>query len=1346
LAGAPPVLELPLDRPRPAVRSGRGASRPLRLAGEVCALVRQQARRQGATPFMTLLAAWQAVLSRWSGQEDVSVGTPVWGRQRAELENLIGFFVNTLVVRTDLSGEPRFGAAGGFTLAGNARSPGRSLVSRVREDWLSACEHQQVPFEKVVEALDPQRSLAHTPLFQVMFALQDAVAGDLVLPGLETALLPPAAAAGVVGAKFDLTLSLVDTGEAGAGLAGTLEYDPELFDGATVARLAGWFESLLRAAAGSPEARVAELPLLAAAERFQAAVEWNDTGSTGEPELLHAAFERQARRRPEAVAVVCGEQALTYGEVDARANHLAAHLRGLGVGPEVLVGICLERSAATVTALLAVLKAGGAYVPLDPGYPAARRAFLAADAGVSVVVTREALLPLLPGGRFAFVCLEQEAAWQDLPAERTGLPGHLAYLIYTSGSTGRPKGVAIEHRSACALVRWAATVFPAADLSAVLASTSLNFDLSIFELFVPLSLGGRVVVVEDGLALPRQAGVTLLNTVPAALAEVLRQGPLPASVKTVNLAGEPLRRRLAEQAYESGAGVVYNLYGPSEDTTYSTWERVAAGGASAPSIGRPVCGTRVHLVDRRGGLAARGAVGELCLAGEGLARGYWGRPELTAERFVPDPFGGRGERLYRTGDLARHLPDGRLDLLGRMDQQVKVRGFRIELEEVERALELHPGLRESAVALAAAPAREETGERVLAAYVVFAGEAVAPGELQRFLARSLPVPMVPALFVALPALPRTPNGKVDRRALPAPDGCLPAGREGSPAPRTPVEELIAAVWMDLLRVERVGAGDDFFALGGHSLLATRVVSRLRETFGVELPLRALFAAPTLAELAASVERARRGGAAADAAGAHALPRIVATEWAARNGQPALRPVSFAQERLWLIDQLEPAGAAYNVPLIVRLAGPLAVAALALALTEIVRRHEVLRTSFASGADGELGQWVAEPAPQPLPLVDLRALGGAAQREAAALAARASERPFDLARGPLLRTALTRLGAEEHILLVTVHHIAFDGWSLGVLTRELGILYETFLRRAPSPLPELPVQYADFARWQRSWLESAALAEHLAFWKRHLDGAPQMLALPTDYPRPAVQSYRGERQIFELPAALAAALPVVSRSLGATLFMTFFAALNVLFYRCTGQEDIVLGAPVANRNRFETEGMIGFFVNVLPLRTRLAGELSFRQLLERVREEVLEAAAHQDLPSEKLMEELRPERRAGRSPLYQVVFTMQNAPLEVRAFAGLTPTPLEVHNGTAKFDLTFNVWQTAAGIGGSIEHNADLFAAATVRLLWQRLERLLGGVAADPDAALDDLEIFTEQERLLFSAKVEIEGLEAGFLI
>ncbi|HEX9936043.1 MAG TPA: amino acid adenylation domain-containing protein, partial [Longimicrobium sp.] len=806
LAGAPAQLELPTDHPHPAVQSHRGARAERRLPAGLLERLRALGRSAGATEFMVLLGAFKALLARYGAGDDVVVGSPAAGQTRRELEALVGCFVNTLVLRTDLSGDPGF----------------RELLRRVRETTLGAWEHQDVPFERLVAELAPERSLSRSPLFQVMFVQENAGPKSAGLPGLETRR----GYAGSATSKFDLTLSFDDDQAA-------LEYATDLFEPATAQRMLAHLERVLEQVAADPDVRLSQLELLGGAERALVLEEWNRTEAEYPAELcIHQLFEAQAARTPAAVAVVVEEAELTYGELNERANRLAHHLVRLGVGRESRVGVCLERGIEMIVSLLAVLKAGGAYVPLDPAYPAERLAFTLADSGVVALLTQESLRSTLPVAHGMTVVSVDGAAAEIVresaePLGSGATPRSLAYLIYTSGSTGVPKGVAIEHQSAVALLSWAAAVFTAEELSGVLAATSISFDLSVFEIFLPLSLGGRVIVVENALALPRSAAadqVRLVNTVPSAMAALLKSDGIPSGVRTVNLAGEPLRAELVDALYTRG-GIerVYDLYGPSEDTTYSTWTLRRAGGPA--TIGRPISNTRAYVLGAAQLPLPAGVPGELYLGGRGLARGYLGRPGLTAERFVPDPFSGEpGARLYRTGDRARWRADGTLEYLGRLDHQVKVRGFRIELGEVEAALRRNPGVADCVVL-----AREDApGDRRLVAYVVGGVETDA---LRAQLRRSLPEHMVPSAFVSLDHLPLTPNGKLDRKALPAPE--LASAGERHVAPRTPVEEVLAGIWCEVLRRDRVGVTENFFELGGHSLLATRAVSRIAELFAVE---------------------------------------------------------------------------------------------------------------------------------------------------------------------------------------------------------------------------------------------------------------------------------------------------------------------------------------------------------------------------------------------------------------------------------------------------------------------------------------------------------------------------------
>jgi amino acid adenylation domain-containing protein len=839
LAGAPRLLELPTDLPRPAVQSLEGAFVPFSLGRELTDAVKALGRREGVTPFMVMLAAFQAVLARYSGQDDVCVGSPIAGRTRAEAEGLIGFFVNTLVLRTRLDGNPSF----------------RELLARVREVTLGAYAHQDVPFEKLVEELRPERSLSHSPLFQVMLTLDSTpkAAGQ----GLSDLALRPIEIDHRV-ARFDLTLGLVDGVD---GLSGGLEYSTALFEPSTVERLLGHLKALLEGALARPEQSVFTVPLLRDAEQRRLLVEWNDTGSAGPADAcIHSLFERQVAATPDAVAVLAGDVSLTYRELDTRANRLAHHLRGLGVGPEVRVGLCVERTAELLVAVLGILKAGGAYVPLDPAYPRQRLAFMLEDAKPRVLVGQRHLLDSLPPAEAARVALDDAHTLTAMSTEApvSGVtPDHLAYVLFTSGSTGRPKGVALEHRSAVAFLRWTARVFPAETLAGVLASTSLNFDLSVFELFAPLTRGGAVVMARNALELPALSAagrVTLINTVPSAMAELVRAQAVPGSVRTVNLAGEPLANSLVQALHEAAPGVerVLNLYGPTEDTTYSTWTLAPRGATREPTLGRPLDGTRAYVLDAFGQPVPMGVAGELFLGGAGLARGYVDQPELTAERFVPDPFSTTpGARLYRTGDRVRWLAEGALQYLGRIDQQVKVRGFRIEPGEVEAALRQHPDVRE-AVVLARESGTE--GKRLVAWLVARAGATPDAAELRRFLKERVPDFMVPSAFVPLDALPLTPNGKVDRKALPAPEARTEQSRAYVP-PRDDLELRLARIWEELLGVSPIGIHSDFFELGGHSLLAMRMMSLIRERLGRSLPVVSLFQSGTLEELAARLREA-----------------------------------------------------------------------------------------------------------------------------------------------------------------------------------------------------------------------------------------------------------------------------------------------------------------------------------------------------------------------------------------------------------------------------------------------------------------------------------------------------------
>jgi amino acid adenylation domain-containing protein len=1292
LSEAPSVLELPTNRTRPAVQTFRGATESRLLANDLVRKLTALSQGEGVTLFMTLLAGFQTLLSRYSNQEDIVVGSPIANRKHTQIEPLIGFFVNTLALRTDLSGDPTF----------------RQLLARVKETALQAYAHQDIPFEKLVEELQPERSLSHNPIFQVMFALQNAPLQTMPLPGLQLERVPVYPGTSM----FDMSWFVI---EVAGGLVVRAEYNTDLFDKSTIVHALAHFETLLNGIVAHPEWPLWQLPLLREDERRQLLIAFNATEVKYPKDFcIHDFFEQQAERTPDAVAVISGDERLSYRDLNSRANQIARFLRHRGVQPEVLVGICTERNADMLAGILGILKAGGAYVPLDAAYPESRLAAILQDSGAPIVLTQKSLAAALPHYSGEVLCLD--SGWPEISREshqtleRSVKPENLGYVLFTSGSTGRPKGVALEHRSAATFLHWARSLFTPEELSGVLFSTSMCFDLSVFEMFVPLSVGGKVIIAENALhlpALPAKDEVTLINTVPSAMTELVRLNAVPDSVEVVSLAGEALPPSLVGQIYSTArVKKLYNLYGPTEDTTYSTYTLVREG--SAVTIGKPLANSQAYVLDKHRNPVPGGVPGELYLAGEGLARGYFGRPDLTAERFVSNPFAAEKDvRMYRTGDLCRWLENGEIEYLGRIDNQVKLRGFRIELGEIESVLARHSQVRQCVVM-----AREDQpGLKRLVAYIA-SDSAPQPEDLRDHVKRSLPEFMLPSAFVIMASLPLTPNGKIDRRALPAPE--IQKG-ETYVAPRTHWEQQLSSIWSDVLHLDQISVEDNFFDLGGHSLLATRVVSRLRQVARVELPLRTLFESPTIAALASRIEELHPDAS-------EQLPPIAAVE------RDLPLPLSFAQQRLWFLDQLEPNNPLYNVPLGIRLDGSLHHDALEHALNQIVRRHEVLRTIFPV-VDGQPVQSIKSELLIQLPTVDLSNLPENEREPAIGkLATEGAQRTFNLATGPLFRANLLRLGPQEHVLLLNMHHIVSDGWSMWQFIRELATFYEAFLEGTAPSLSELPIQYADYAVWQRQWMQSHVLEKQLSYWQKQVDGAPATLELPTDRTRPPEQSYRGRTKTAVFPRSLVDELNRLGRQQGATLFMTLLAAYQTLLFRYTGQEDVVVGSPIANRNRAEIEELVGFFVNSLVMRTDLSGNPSFRDLLTRVRTVALGAYAHQDLPFEKLVEAIQPERDLSHTPLFQVWFALQNAPRTTFSLPGLKLKSMDVHNGTSKFDLGLFVVEKPEGLSCMVEYSTDLFDDATIERFLGHLQVLLGSIVANPDCRIADLPLLTLPER------------------
>ncbi|MFN6478156.1 non-ribosomal peptide synthetase [Nostoc sp. DedQUE07] len=1644
LASAPALLSLPTDRPRPAVQTFAGATQEFTLSVELSHRLIKLSQEQGCTLFMTLLAAYDTLLYRYTGQEDILVGSPIANRDRSEIEGLIGFFVNPLVMRTNLAGNPSFS----------------ELLSRVREMAMDAYAHQDLPFEMLVEALQPERNLSHTPLFQVMFTLENAVMSGVELAGLTVTPLPIKGTT----ARVDLTLIIQNTATSlrdaartttlstSTGLVGLWEYNTDLFDERTIERITGHFVTLLAGIVANPEERISQLPLLTQPEQRQLLVEWNDT-QVDYPidKCIHQLFEEQVERTPDAVAVVFENQQLTYYQLNCRANQLAHYLKSLGVGADVLVGLCVERSLEMVVGLLGILKAGGAYVPLEPTYPSERLFDMLNDSQVRVLLTQEKLVANLPQHETCIICLDTD--WIKIRAVREDNPissstfDKLAYVIYTSGSTGQPKGAMNTHMGICNRLLWMQQAYQLTADDCVLQKTPFSFDVSVWEFFWPLLTGARLVLAKpDGhkdsaylVNLIIEQQVTTLHFVPSMLQVFIEAESCKncSSLKRVICSGEALPLKLQERFFEHLECELHNLYGPTEaaiDVTF--WQCKPHSNLKTIPIGRAIANTQIYILDSHLQPVPIGVPGELHIGGVGLARGYLNRPDLTNEKFISNPFSDDPHsRLYKTGDQARYLSDGNIEYLGRIDNQVKIRGFRIELGEIEAVLSQHSLVQESIVV-----ARVDTpGDQRLVAYIVpdqenafpilqllrfknkgllsdgllyelpngmmiahlnknetefvykevweeqaylkhditinegdcifdvganiglfalFAGqiykdvsiyafEPIPPvfdvlrinaqsyglnvklfnlglssetktdtftyypqvsvisgrfadatqeretiksfllkqqknvvndiqisdgaidellaerlqsqqficqlrtisdviaehgveridllkidvekseqdvlsgiqqedwqkiqqivvevhnmngrleeivallkehgydliieqdalledtglyniyarrpslkqyqpeeqrsklvcnliqptwsnssllvSEVRRFLQKKLPEYMVPSAFVLLESLPLTVNGKVDRRALPKPDFNSTL-LEKYVAPRTPIEEILTQMWVQVLKVQKVGIHDNFFELGGHSLLVTQLLSRIRNIFKVELPLRSLFAAPTVAELSQNIQPLQQQILRLTSAPLGTSRSVQDLELTASPILPrasnAELPLSYAQTRLWFLDQLEPNSALYNIPLALRLTGNLNWVALEQSLQEIIHRHEALRTNFVI-VDGQPTQVIREQGI--VSVVDLTHLPTIEQESSLQqLAQQQAIQPFNLATELLVRAKLLVLSQTEHALLVCMHHIVSDGWSMDVFVQELAMLYDASSQGKPSSLTPLPIQYADFALWQRQWLQGDVLQNQLSYWQQQLKDAPALLSLPTDRPRPAVQTFNGANLQFKLSVELTNRLTKLSQEQGSTLFMTLLAAYDILLYRYTGQEDILVGSPIANRDRSEIEGLIGFFVNTLVMRTNLAGNPSFSELLTRVREMALGAYTHQDLPFEMLVEILRPERDLSHAPLFQVAFSLQNAPMQQVDFAGLTVNPLIVEGITAKFDVSLLIENTTTGFVGWWQYNTDLFDERTIKRMTGHFVTLLESIVANPQQQISQLPLLTgvEQHQLL----------------
>ena len=1294
------TLELPTDRVRPALQSHKGARHGFALGPTISTGLKEISRREGATLFMTLLAALQVLLSRYSGQQDIVVGSPIAGRTRREIEPLIGYFVNTLVLRTQINADQSF----------------RELLAQVKGVCLGAYAHQDLPFQKLVEELQPERDLSRSPLFQVMLTLQNAPGALLELPGLTLTGL----SAESLTTKFDLDLNFSEDEQ--GKLYCSLRYAIDLFDHATIERMGRHFLRALQAIVEYPTHKVHEIPLLTDEEAAQLHA-WNATAADYHRELLvHELFEAQAELTPYAVALILADQQVNYRELNQRANQLAHYLRELGVGPEVVVGLCLERSVEMVVGLLGILKAGSSYTPIDPSSPVGRIAFILRDADARLLLTQQTLVAKFEQQSISLLSLDSEwhriagGSTENLPPLAAG--SNLAYLMYTSGSTGQPKGVLIEHQSLTNYLSWAIDFYQTNKLQLSPLHTSISFDLSVTSLYAALLSGNTVVLLREGEELDSLGSLlgrsepALVKLTPSHLRALGVGKAEPQSFgagHVLVVGGESLSRQNVRRWREGTVkGRLINEYGPTEAAVGCCVHEVVVGEShdKEVSIGRPIRNTQTYVLGLQQELLPAGAIGELYIGGVGLARGYAGRPDLTAERFIPHPYSTvGGERLYRTGDLGRYRWNGEIEYLGRTDEQVKVRGFRIELGEIEAVLESHAGVRQAVVTV--------SEQQQLIGYVVAEQGQVAPGELRQHLRQSLPEYMVPYAFVLLDRLPLTAANKIDRRALPAPDGSA----KKYEAPRSPIEDILAVLWSDVLKLERVGIHDNFFELGGHSLLASRLVARIKESLGVVLPVRVIFESQDIAELAQTVEKAHRSNQAEGEPPIERVPRAGTLH------------LSFTQESVWsnLKTDVTRPRESRNMNAVYRLKGPLRFDVIAMTLTEMVRRHEILRTTYAE-VEGKLIPFIA-PTLSGLPrVVDLQALPEPERaQEARRILTDCARRHFDLAGEILFRATLLRLAAQDHMLIFVIDHFIFDGWSGDVFISELADLYHAYYNDQPTPLPELEIQFIDWAEWQRSKSRGEVAKKLIDFWRQRLDISHPFprLELPQVLQPPAVVTGRSQTHRKVLPPTVLEKLEALGEDKRATMFMMHLAVLKTVLHVYTGKQQIAVITDVANRERPETQRLLGWITNQVILPTDLSGNPSFSQLLERVRATCMSVFEHADLPLGQLMTLLghdspdrppyvflgvEPDRTAARQ---SVAEKLQLADLTIEPVSLALPSLVQCTG------IWVNVEQGAEGLRISITSGVDQYRPETMAEVLEFYCRVIERVVADPEHALSE---------------------------
>jgi amino acid adenylation domain-containing protein len=1305
-----PVLDMPNDYKRSQSPIHPGEYLAVEFDRELTERLRTLSQRESVTLFMVLLAGLKSLLSKYARQKDIAVGVSVANRTVKETEPVIGLFVNTLIMRTSLEGQPTF----------------RDLLQRVRSVALEAYAHQDVPFEKLVEELNPERTVGEVPLIQVLLVFQNMPDRTPEISGLQITTIHSDAKY----SNLDLCVAITEESDR---LTVELSYSSDLFSRSSMQRFAIHYQRLLESVVADPDQLLDEISLLTTEERVRLVGKWNkEEAASVRHTLIHELFEQQVDRTPDALAIVCGEEELTYRELDERANQLGHYLRTVGVRPEVKVALCLEPSLDMIVGILGVVKAGGVYVPLDPLNPVERLSYLWDNSEAKILLTQTSLEAKF--GDVAALCLDRD--WQTIAQQDKSrlqsivLAENLINTIYTSGSTGTPKPIGVTQSALAERAKTLGDEYQLQRSDRLLQFLSFGFDAFGEELFPTIVTGGTLVIHRGVKSLPpgamlallERARITVVHAPFACWGELEREASrigssIPRSVRLLITGGEAIPREDAQRWVANSESRLANAYGPTEATITSTIymlsgpegrdRRNPVNGVTSLFIGKPILNTRVYVLDDAQQAVSTGLVGELHIAGAGLARGYLNQPALTAERFTPDPFGPPGTRMYRTGDVVRWHSTGNLEYLGRTDQQVKIRGFRVELGEIEAALRLFPEVRRCAVAI-----REDAIRgKYLAAYVVGKSDGrLRLDDLRCKLRQQLPDHMVPTAFVEITELPLTINGKVDRRALPEPQF---GNREAHVPPRTPLEEIVSGIWMDVLGLERVSIHDNFFNLGGHSMLATQVVSRLQRSLTMSIPFVAIFESPTIAQLAENIQKLE---------GALTPPPIK------RRSQGAPIPLSFSQERLWFADQLAPGSPAYNGPLVLRLRGELRVDLLGAVFDEIVRRHEVLRTSFPT-LHGRPHQLISPAAKGVLKQIDLTTTPDhRRENRLSELLDTEVQMPFELALHHPLRATLYTMAQDDHVLCAVIHHIAFDAWSMSILVRELAATYVALVNGTAPPFPELPLQYSDVAVWEHEWLQGNVLERHVNYWQARLLNA-QIPEMPADFSRPALRSFQAGIHKFRLSAERSQALRQLGRHQGATDFMVLLAIINIWLCYYTGQQDIVVGTPISNRSQLETEALIGFFINTLVCRNFVNRDVSFVDLLDEIAKQTLRDYAHQGLPFERLVHELRVKHDPHRNPLFQLMFNMENlqdlgfgedAQRMEMEIPGLETEQLGSGPVQCRFDLHLNARVAGDSLEFACTYSSELYRPATIESWLATFSEIAKVVAEAPETQISGI--------------------------